>query len=107
MHPGLIVFLAIFMPFIFALLLLGPVYAGGYAGIYFFYGADVAEAALYPDYLYETYAGLWQYWMQHKEAVSYIKFVLPAFGPLVLGFIGSFVIMGLFVKYIRGIFTVS
>lgn len=106
MHPGLIVFLAMFMPFVFILLLVGPVYAGGYAGIYFFYGADVAADALYPDYLYETYAGLWDYWMQNKAVVSYMKFVLPAFGPLALGFIGSILTMWFFVKYIRGIFTV-
>ena len=106
MHPGLIVFLSIFMPFFFILLLLGPVYGGAYAGVYFYYGADVAHDALYPDYLYQTYAALWHYWMQHSGAVSWVHFVIPAFGPLAGGFLGSILMMFLFVKYIHGIFTV-
>ncbi|MFO1243175.1 MAG: hypothetical protein U1E36_08300 [Rickettsiales bacterium] len=95
------------MPFFFILLLVGPVYGGAYAGVYLYYGPEVAKDALYPDYLYQTYDALWNYWMDNSAQVSWIKFVIPAFGPLALGFIGSIVLMWLFVKYIRGIFTVS
>lgn len=107
MHPALIVFLSVFMPFFFIFLLVGPVYGGAYAGAYLYYGQEVARDALYPDYLYQMYSALWDYWMQHFGAVSWLHFVLPAFGPLVLGFLSSIGLMWLFVKYIRGIFTVS
>ena len=69
MHPVLIVFLSIFMPFFFIFLLVGPVYGGAYAGAYLYYGEEVARDALYPEYLYQTYGALWDYWMQHFSAV--------------------------------------
>lgn len=88
------------------LLLLAPIYAGSYVGLWLLYGDEVRHSALQIDYQWQSYEGLWNYWEQHQATLSWFDFMLPSFGPLVFGIVSGFAFLYLFLRYLRGIFIV-
>ncbi len=104
MHPLLIVAIAIFLPLAMALLLVGPLYAGLCVGLWLLYGAEAAAYLRDPSYVIGAYDGLFRYWSAHREAVDFMAFTLPVFGPPLLGAALGILCFFLLVRYIRNIF---
>jgi hypothetical protein len=105
MSPGLAIPLAFILPAVMLILLAGPIYAGAYTGLVLLYGEEVNETAMHVDYQLATYQGLWRYWMTQSD-VSWLDFVLPAFGPLALGVVGGIAFFWMFVRYLKSVFSI-
>lgn len=104
MSPALVIPLAFILPVVMLILLTGPIYAGAYTGLVLLYGEEVSESALQIDYQLATYQGLWRYWLSHND-VSWVSFVLPAFGPLTLGVLAGIAFFWMFVRYLKSVFS--
>lgn len=105
MNPFLLLTLAFVLPLVMMILLAGPIYAGGYAGLILLYGMEVSAAAMQVDYQLSVYQGLLRYWQTHPGEVTVLDFILPAFGPLAIGLLSGVAFFTLFVRYLRRVFT--
>lgn len=105
MNPVLILLLALILPVVMMILLAGPVYAGGYAGLILLYGEEVSKTALQLDFMIDTYEGLFTYWQANQASVGVVEFVLPAFGPIVVGAVSGIVFFVMFIRYLRNVFV--
>lgn len=105
MNPFTLLILAFVLPLVMVILLAGPVYAGGYAGLVLLYGMEVSADAMQIDYQLSTYQGLLMYWQTHADKVSWLGFILPAFGPLAVGLLSGIAFFAMFVRYLRNVFT--
>ncbi len=101
-----VLFFLVVMPLTAGLMLIGPFYAGMCVGMLLIYG-DTAAAQFYdPSYVVEGYKGLWAYLGEYKEALDLTGFLLPAFGPPLLGAGFGFFLFYLLASYVRSIFRV-
>ena len=107
MPPILIILSSLGLPLVMLLLLVGPVYAGAFVGIFWLYGEDASESALNVEYQLNTYPALYSYWMQHGELVGWTDFIIPAFLPITIGLLSGLLFFTLFVRYVRGIFMAA
>jgi hypothetical protein len=105
MNPALILVLALILPIVMMILLAGPVYAGGYAGLILLYGDEISKTALQPDFMIDTYEGLFKYWQVNQASVGFVEFVLPAFGPIAVGIGSGIVFFVMFIRYLRNVFV--
>jgi hypothetical protein len=105
MHPALMLTLALSLPAVMMVLLCGPIYAGAYGGLVLLYGNEISTLALQVNYQLDTYEALWAYYLQHQTQVSFVDFLLPAFGPLVVGVLSGVVFFVMFIRYLKNVFS--
>lgn len=106
MHPFLIFILALGLPVMFFLLLLGPFYAGICAALYVYYGEQIQEYFYDPAYMIDLYGAVYNYWQQNKALLGFTDFILPVFGPLLVGVLLGLFWCHLFIRYIKSIFHI-
>lgn len=106
MHPFVIFMLALGLPALFFLLLIGPVYGGICAALYVYYGETVQEYFYDPSYMIDLYGAVYAYWQQNAALLGFNAFVLPVFGPPLAGALLGLFWCYLFIRYVRNIFRV-
>lgn len=104
MDPVLMFILALSLPLMFALLLVGPIYGGMCVALYLFYGQSVKEYFYDPGSIIDLYGTVYNYWQINHELLGFKDFLLPVFGPFALGVLLGGYWCYLFVKYIKNIF---
>jgi hypothetical protein len=90
MSPVLLFPLGLIVPVVIAAAALVPFYAGFAAALYVIYlkpdGSSPLEAHLFDVfYVFESYAKLFQYWLNHMGEASFVEFTLPLLGLPILG----------------------
>ncbi|MBY0354942.1 MAG: hypothetical protein K2Q12_04340 [Rickettsiales bacterium] len=105
MSPWKMMAIAILLPLGMMILLIAPLYAGAYGGLMALYGEDVSDSAIHPDYQLATYEALFQFWQTHSAQVGFFDFILPAFGPLLLGVVLGIAFFVMFLRYVRRVFV--
>jgi hypothetical protein len=108
MNPALMFIVAITLPTLFLALLIGPIYLGMCGSVYIYYDMkDWKEYIYNPDYVIGIHQGLYQYWEAHKSQLGIMDFIVPAWGPVALGVLGSCWLLYRFGKYLSNIFKIQ
>lgn len=107
MNPGLTILLSLFLPLVLVLLLVAPVYLGMLVGLYLQYGDAVLGYVLRPDYVLSVYMGLYDYWEKNADALKFMDFTLPTFGPLAAGILLGLGLFIYLIRYLKNIFIMS
>lgn len=106
MDPVLMFIVALSLPLLFALLLLGPLYAGLCASLYMVHGDKILPYLYDPPYMIDMFDLLYRHWRTYHEQLGWMDFVLPAFGPSVMGALLGLYWCSLFVRYIKNIWHI-
>lgn len=106
MDPVLMFIIALSLPVIFAALLFGPIYGGVCVALYFVFGDEAWTHIYEPFYMIDLYDRLYQYWLTYHEMLGWRDFMLPVFGPLVVGTLLGMYWCRLFVRYIKNIWHI-
>ena len=107
MNPVLLLMMIIIMPVMFFSIMFGPLYLGMCGSLYFFYNMKDIQAYLYnPHYVIGMQQSLYQYWEKNSASLTLIDFIIPVWGPVLLGFLLSTYLTQRFINYLRNIFKV-
>lgn len=106
MDPILMIIIALALPGFFCLLLFAPAYGGLCAAMYLFYGAQVKPFFYDPLYMIELYDTVYNYWLVNRDLLSFMDFLLPVFGPFMVGSLLGLYWCLLFIKYVKNIFRI-
>ncbi len=98
--------LALMLPVLFCMLLLGPAYAGVCVALYFYYGEEMQDHFYDPAYMIDLYGVVYYYWEENHAMLNFADFVLPVFGPFVVGVLLGMYWCFLFVRYVKNIFHI-
>ncbi len=110
MHPFVMVLVAVFVPLFLFALLVGPFYVGLCAAIYFYFNGvtidDVMQYAFDIDYVMGIHEGFYNSLMEQMDAgaINWEAFVLPIYGPTILGALLSIYAIYKFISYLRNVF---
>jgi len=110
MNPVIMVLIALFVPLFLFSFLVGPFYIGLCAAIYFYYNGvtfdDVMEYAFNIDYVTGIHDGFYNNLMEQFSAgtVDWTGYVLPIYGPTILGALLSIYFTYKFISYLRNVF---
>lgn len=110
MHPALMFFIALIVPAFLFVLLVGPFYVGLCAALYFYFNGvtvdDVMEYAFNIDYVTGIHEGFYNSLMEQvsEGTINWSEFVLPIYGPTILGALISLWGTYKFISYLRNVF---
>ncbi len=100
----IIALLAIMVPFIMTAIIIVPIYASAVVGLYFIYGEQIFEVWDRYNMIVSTYKQLYHQW-ETMPNLDIGNFFLPTFGPLMIGCAFTLVLVYMFIKYIRSVFS--
>jgi hypothetical protein len=107
MNPVLLILMVFIMPTVFFAVMFGPLYLGMCGSLYFFYHMQDIQAYLYrPNFVLGMQQSLYQYWVKNSAALSFTDFIIPVWGPVLLGLLLSIYMTKRFIDYLKNIFRV-
>ena len=103
-----ILMIALILPTFFFVLMVGPVYIGLCASLYFFYKMDDFATYIYdPNYVLGVHEGLYDFGMEKGFFYDIEGFTIPVYGPVFAGIIVGLILSYIFISYIRNIFRIN
>ncbi len=108
MHPFVIVMIAFLLPVFFVALLLGPIYIGLSASLYFYYQVTDIEQYIYdPNYVLGVHEALYEFAVETGFSQPLMDFTIPVYAPVAAGIIFSLASIIFLIRYIRNIFILT
>lgn len=96
--------LAVMVPIIMMFIIIIPVYLGAVIGLYFIY--DNAIWHIWSDYdrVIYIYQQLYEQYETHPT-LTFWNFLMPKFGALAVGVLACVLLVWVFIRYIRSVFS--
>jgi hypothetical protein len=96
--------LAVMVPIIMMFAIIVPIYLGALVGLYFIYDHAIWTVWNNYDAVIYTYQQLYDQFETYP-ALTFWNFLLPKFGCLMIGCVLTVVMVWMFIKYIRSVFS--
>jgi hypothetical protein len=98
--------LVLVVPTMFFATIFGPLYLGMCGSLYFFYHlTDISSYVLKPNYVLALHQSLYQYYIKNSAVLTFNDFMVPVWGPILLGFLLSLFCTYRFIQFLKNAFA--
>jgi hypothetical protein len=96
------------LPATLFLVIVGPLYIGICGSLYFFYNMkDISSYIYRPQYVLGMQESLYKYWLANKASLTIADFIVPVYGPVLLGIIVSLFMVYRLIQFVRNMSRVE
>lgn len=107
MNPMLLFFLSLLIPTLLGAILVLPTYGAILLSLYLKYGGAILEHQFQFFYVMESYGQLVTFWSNNIGSLGIIEFILPVFGPPLVGIVLTVFLAYKFVSYVVNLFRLT